>query len=62
MGLFTISPKVKPGSTIKVISEYKLKRNKKEDIDYNKHIESVIIKITGIMSLYLLIDRVNGGF
>ena len=40
----------------------KPKKKKKEDIDYNKHIESVIIKITAIMSLYLLIERVNNGF
>jgi len=62
LGLFTISPKVKPGSTIKVISEHKVKRKKKEDIDYNKHIESVITKITAVMSLWLLIDRVNNSF
>jgi hypothetical protein len=60
--LFTISPKVKPGSTIKVISEHKVKRKKKEDIDYNEHITSVITKITGIMSLWLLIDRINNSF
>jgi polysaccharide biosynthesis/export protein len=62
LGLFTISPKVKPGSTIKVVSEHQVKRRKKEDIDYNKHIESVITKITAIMSLWLLIDRVNNSF
>ena len=62
LGLFSISPKVKPGSTIKVISEHKVKRRKKEDIDYNQHIESVVTKVTGIMSLWLLIDRVNGSF
>jgi hypothetical protein len=39
-----------------------VKRRKKEDVDYNKHIESVITKITAIMSLYLLIERVNGQF
>ena len=61
-GFFSISPKVKPGSTIKVISEQKLKLKKKDEIDYNKHIESVIIKITAIMSLYLLIERVNKGY
>ena len=61
-GLFTISPKVKPGTTIKVISEHQVKRRKKEDIDYNKHIESVITKITAVMSLWLLIDRVNNSF
>ena len=62
LGLFSICPKVKPGSTIKVVSEHKVKRRKKEDVDYNKHIESVITKITAIMSLYLLIERVNGQF
>ena len=62
-GLFSLSPKVKPGSTIKVINtDTKLKYKKKEDIDYNKHIESVIIKISGIMSLYLLIERLNNSF
>jgi hypothetical protein len=40
----------------------KIKRNRKENIDYNKHIESVIVKITAVMSLYLLIERVNGSF
>ena len=62
LGFFSITPKVKPGSTIKVISEHQVKRRKKEDIDYNKHIESVITKITAIMSLWLLIDRVNNSF
>ena len=62
LGLFTISPKVKPGSTIKVLSEHKVKRRKKEDIDYNQHIESVVTKVTAIMSLWLLIDRLNGSF
>jgi hypothetical protein len=61
-GLFSISPKVKPGSIIKVVSEHEVKRKRKEDIDYNKHIESVITKITAVMSLYLLIERVNGQF
>ncbi|MEE2700105.1 MAG: SLBB domain-containing protein [Bacteroidota bacterium] len=62
LGLFTISPKVKPGSTIKVISEHKVKRKKKEDVDYNKHIESVITKVTAVISLWLLIDRINNSF
>lgn len=61
-GLFSISPKVKPGSTIHVINEKTIKRTKKEDIDYNKHIESVITKITAVISLALLIERLNGSF
>ena len=62
LGLFSISPKVKPGSTIKVMDDHRIKRRKKEDIDYNKHIESVVTKVTALMSLWLLIDRVNGSF
>ena len=62
LGLFTISPKVKPGATIKVISEHKVKRRKKEEIDYNLHIQTVITQITAVMSLWLLIDRVNNSF
>ena len=61
-GLFSISPKVKPGSTIHVVNEPTLKRTKKEAIDYNKHIESVITKITAVISLALLIERLNGSF
>ena len=62
LGLFSISPKVKPGSTIKVINKHKFKRKKKGDVDYNKHIESVMIKITAVMSLYLLLERVENSF
>ena len=58
-GLFSVSPKVQPGSIINLASDDTEKRKKKEDIDYNRHIESIIIKITGIMSLYLLIDRIS---
>ena len=61
-GLFTISPKVKPGATIKVVSERQVKRKKKEDIDYNLHIQSVITQVTAVISLWLLIDRVNNSF
>ncbi|MAJ90255.1 MAG: hypothetical protein CMD08_03170 [Flavobacteriales bacterium] len=62
LGLFSISPKVKPGSTIKVLNNNKVKLKKKEDIDYNKHIQTVITQITAVMSLWLLIDRVNNSF
>ena len=61
-GLFSISPKVKPGSTIHVVNEPTVKRTKKEEIDYNQHIESVITKITAVISLALLIERLNGSF
>ena len=62
LGFFSISPKVKPGSTIRVISEKNIIKTQKDAIDYNRHIESVIVKITAVMSLYLLIERVNGSF
>ena len=63
LGLFSISPKVKPGSTIKVMDDYqRVNLKKKEEIDYNKHIQTVITQITAVMSLYLLIERVNGQF
>jgi protein involved in polysaccharide export with SLBB domain len=62
LGLFTLSPKVKPGTTIKVVSEHTVKRKKKEDIDYNLHIQTVITQITAVISLWLLIDRVNNSF
>ena len=62
LGFFSISPKVKPGSTIRVISEKNIIKTQKDSIDYNRHIESVIVKITAVMSLYLLIERVNGSF
>ena len=60
-GLFTISPKVTPGSTIKVLNDNS-KNKKQKDIDYDRHIQSVITKITAIISLTLLIERLNGSF
>lgn len=60
-GLFTISPKVTPGSTIKVLNDNS-KKKKQKDIDYDRHIQSVITKITAVISLTLLIERLNGSF
>jgi len=60
-GLFTISPKVTPGSTIKVLNDNSKKKQQK-DIDYDRHIQSVITKITAVISLSLLIERLNGSF
>ena len=61
-GLFSLSPKIKSGSTIKVINKSPKNINLKEEVDYNRHIESVIVKITGLISLSLLIERLNNGF
>ena len=56
-----LSPKVTPGSTIKVLNDNS-KNKKQKDIDYDRHIQSVITKITAIISLTLLIERLNGSF
>tara|TARA_B100000900_G_scaffold66941_1_gene52147 strand:+ start:9209 stop:11704 length:2496 start_codon:yes stop_codon:yes gene_type:complete len=61
LGLFTLSPKIEPGSTIKVSNDYSQKK-KQRDIDYDRHIQSVITKITAVISLTLLIDRLKGSF
>ena len=58
-GLFTVSPKVKPGSVIKVIDDKKIEKISKP-IDWNEAIENTMLKITAIMTLWLLIDRVTG--
>ena len=56
LGLFTISPKVKPGSIIKVVDDKTVEIEKKP-LDWNVAIEKTMLKLTGIISLYLLIDR-----
>lgn len=59
-GLFTISPRVKKGSTIKVVSNReKIKKHNENPVDWNKQIENAMLKLTAIMTLWLLIDRVN---
>ena len=61
LGLFTLSPKIEPGSTIKVSNDYSEKK-KQKDIDYDRHIQSIITKVTAVISLTLLIERLNGSF
>ncbi len=39
-----------------------VKKKKQRDIDYDRHIQSVITKITAVISLTLLIDRLKGSF
>jgi len=59
-GLFTVSPKIKKGSTIVVASKVsKKKKENKNPVDWNKQIENAMLKLTAIMTLWLLIDRVN---
>ena len=37
-------------------------RKKQKDIDYDRHIQSIITKVTAVISLTLLIERLNGSF
>ena len=61
--MFTISPKVTKGSTIRVTSqEEDVVKSKVIPIDWNQAIENTLVKVTGVMSLYLLINRIQGSF
>ena len=59
-GLFSISPRIKKGSTIivhnKVIKELKENEN---PVDWNKQIENAMLKVTAILTLWLLVDKVT---
>ena len=57
-GLFVISPIVKKGSTIKVVNKIDKLTHKKIPIDWNQAIEKTMLKVTAILSLWLLVDRV----
>ena len=60
LGLFTISPRVKKGSIIKVVSrKEKIKKQKENPVDWNKQIENTMLKITAVLTLWLLVDRVG---
>jgi len=61
-GLFTISPKVTKGSVIKLMSKEEIRKTKSVPLDWNQAIEKTLVKITGVMSLYLLINRIQGSF
>ena len=59
-GLFSISPKIKKGSTIIVTSKVKKEQKKNEDpVDWNKQIENAMLKVTAVLTLWLLVDRVT---
>ena len=59
-GLFFMSPNIKKGSTIIVANKIKKRRKDNEPpVDWNKQIENAMIKVTAIMTLWLLIDRVK---
>jgi polysaccharide biosynthesis/export protein len=57
-GLFVISPRVKKGSIIKVVNQVEKLEDEKIPIDWNNAIEKTMLKVTAILSLWLLVDRV----
>jgi polysaccharide export outer membrane protein len=57
-GLFVISPRVNKGSVIKVINKAEKLQAEKIPIDWNNAIEKTMLKVTAILSLWLLVDRV----
>tara|TARA_B110000008_G_scaffold128042_1_gene130509 strand:+ start:11 stop:961 length:951 start_codon:yes stop_codon:yes gene_type:complete len=57
-GIFVISPRVKKGATIKVVNKVEKAKHKKIPLDWNKTIERTMLKVSAILSLWLLIDRV----
>ena len=58
--LFKISPKVTKGSTIRVASKnIKQKKQKESKVDWNKQIENAMLKISAVLTLWVLVDRVT---
>ena len=60
--LFSLSPVVTKGSVIKLMSEEQVEKVESTSFDWNVAIEKTLVKVTGVMSLYLLINRINGSF
>ena len=58
--LFKLSPKVTKGSTIRVTSKSKKIRGKNQNkIDWNQQIENAMLKISAVLTLWVLVDRVQ---
>jgi hypothetical protein len=59
-GLFSISPRVKKGSTIIVSNKLTKEKKKNENpINWNKQIENAMLKVTAVLTLWLLVDKVT---
>jgi protein involved in polysaccharide export with SLBB domain len=57
---FKMSPKVSKGSTIRVTSKNrKSKRKNRSNIDWNQQIENAMLKISAVLTLWVLVDRVQ---
>jgi protein involved in polysaccharide export with SLBB domain len=58
--LFNLSPKVTKGSTIMVTTKNKKSKKKnKNNIDWNQQIENAMLKLSAILTLWVLVDRVQ---
>jgi polysaccharide export outer membrane protein len=58
--LFKVSPKVTKGSIIRVASKKsKILKVKKNQIDWNRQIENAMLKISAVLTLWVLVDRVT---
>jgi len=58
--LFNISPKVTKGSTIMVTTKNKKQKKKnKSNINWNQQIENAMLKLSAILTLWVLVDRVQ---
>jgi len=58
--LFSISPPVKKGSTIQVsLKVDKQKKKNQNPIDWNEVIERTMLKTTALITLILMIDRLQ---
>lgn len=61
-GMFALSPKVTEGSVINLKNIDEKPNKSIIPIDWNAAIENTMIKVTGMLSLYLLIDRIRGSY
>ena len=58
--LFNTSPNVKKGSTIRVVNKNrKHKKRNESKVDWNKQIENAMLKISAVLTLWVLVDRVT---
>ena len=59
-GIFSISPIIKKGSTIIVTKKPPKELKKNENpVDWNKQIENAMLKLTAILTLWLLVDKIT---
>lgn len=58
--LFKVYPKVKAGSTIYVINKpEKIREKKDEKIDYNKLLDSTLVRLTSLATVFFIFKQIN---